>query len=159
MENKSKSILKICTSGLLQNAKGRISGMCQIIKSLLSRFYAMWVLFKGIIIEYNYCKIPRNSPLNENEKGKYLDINWKEKSKFHCKVPKLYGIRKRPGRPPNITNTAQRRLFWEASKSQISSRDLQKSQFTHHSEKSSLTSPWFAKSCILKQEDSPCINC
>ena len=26
-------------------------------------------VFKHIIIEYSYCKMPRNSPLNENEKG------------------------------------------------------------------------------------------
>ena len=29
----------------------------------------MWVLFKHFIIEYSYCKIPRNSPLYENENG------------------------------------------------------------------------------------------
>ena len=33
------------------------------------------------------------------------------------------------------------------------------SEFTHHSKKSSWTSPWIAKSRISKQEDSPCFNC
>ena len=46
----------------------------------------------------------------------------------YLKDPESYGIRKCPGWPPKIRNAARCQLFWEASKEQSSSRDLQKSQ-------------------------------
>ena len=115
----------------------------QIIKRLLSWFLATWVPFKHFIIEYSYSKMPRNSPLKENEKrqisayqleGKSISFIAKELSRSrtvvrnYLKDSESYGTKKRPGRPPKITNAARRRLFREASKGQSSSRDLQKSQ-------------------------------
>ena len=47
----------------------------------------------------------------------------------YLKDPQSYGSGKRPDRPPKIRNVARRGLFWEASKIQLSSRDLQKSQY------------------------------
>ena len=102
----------------------------------------MWVLFKHFIIEYRYCKMPRNFPLNENENGQIsaykleISISFIAKEllssrtvvRNYLKDPELYGTKKRPGRPPWITNAARRQLFREASKGQSSSRNLQKSQ-------------------------------
>ena len=48
--------------------------------------------------------------------------------KNYLKDPESYATRKRPSCPPKITNADRRRLFREASKGQLSSRDLQKSQ-------------------------------
>ena len=86
--------------------------------------------------------MPRNSPLNENEKGQISVNKLQGKSlsfiesellrslkvvRNYLKDPELYGTRKRPGCPPKITNAATRRFFREASKEQSSSRDLKKS--------------------------------
>ena len=116
--------------------------------------------------------MPRNSPLNEKGQisaykleGKSISFIARELLRSwtvvrnYLKDTESYGTRKRPGRPLKITNAARRRLFREASKERSSSRDLQKnSGFTHHSKKSSPTSPWITKSRILKQEDSLCFN-
>ena len=45
----------------------------------------------------------------------------------YLKDPESYGTRKRPGHPLNIKNTTRRRPFQEGSKTQSSSRDMQKS--------------------------------
>ena len=119
----------------------------------------MWVLFKHFIIEYSYCKMPRNSPLNENEKGqisayklegKSLSLIVRELSRSqtvvrnYLKDPELYGTRKHPGRSSKITNEARHRLFREASKGPSSSRNLQRSQNLPITPSLS-TSPWITK--------------
>ena len=121
----------------------RMAKDAQIIKRLLSWFSAMWVLFKHFIIEYSYCKMPRNSHFCENEKGQISAHKLEGKSisfiirellrswtivRNYLKDPESYGTRKRPGRPHIITNAAIQRLFREAPKGQTNSRDLQKSQ-------------------------------
>ena len=129
----------------------------------------MWILFKHFIIEYNYCKMHRTPPLKGQIstyklEGKSISFIARELSRSltvirnYLKDPKLYGIRKHPSCPPKITNAARRWPFREASKGHSSSRDLQKSQLTHHSKKSLSTSPWIVKSCISKQKHSPCFN-
>ena len=75
--------------------------------------------------------MPRNFPLNENEKGQISAHKLEEKSiSFiarelsrsqkvvgnHLKDPESYGIRKCPGRPPKITNAARHQLFCQTSK-------------------------------------------
>ena len=87
--------------------------------------------------------MPRNSLLNENEKGQISAYKLEGKSisfigrelsrsrtvaRNYLKDPESYGTRKRLGRPPKITNAARRQLFREVSNGQPSSRDLQKSQ-------------------------------
>ena len=50
----------------------------------------MWVLSKYFIIEYGYCKMPRNSPFNENEKGQISAYKLEEKSvslQENCRGP------------------------------------------------------------------------
>jgi len=86
--------------------------------------------------------MPRNSGLSENEKGKISAFHLSGKSVSYIakqlsrsrtvvsnflKDPEGYGAKKRPGRPPKMTNTAKRRLFREASKGQSSSREMQQS--------------------------------
>ena len=95
---------------------------------------------KHFIIEYSYCKMPRNFSLNENEKEKISANKLKGKSisfiarellrsqtvvRNYLKDFELYGTRKCLDCLPKIT--ARRRLFQETSKRQSSSRDLQKS--------------------------------
>ena len=90
----------------------------------------MWVLFKHFIIDYSYCKMPWNSPLNENEKrqisvykqeGKSINFIARELSssqtvvRNYPKDPESYGTRKCPGHPPKITNAARCWLFRETS--------------------------------------------
>ena len=82
-----------------------------------------------------------NSPLNKIGKGQMSASKLKGKSKFHCnrtvevpnsckknylEDPESYDTRKRPDRPPKITNADRRQLFREASKGQSSSKNLQK---------------------------------
>ena len=83
--------------------------------------------------------MPRNSPqLKETEKGKIFAYKLQEKSinfmarelsrprtvvRNYLEDPESYGARKRLGRPPKITNATWRRLFREASKGQLNSRD------------------------------------
>ena len=70
--------------------------------------------------------MPRNSHLNENEKGqisvdklegKSLSFIARELSRSqtvlrnYLKDPESYSTRKHPGRPPKITNAAGSRLF------------------------------------------------
>ena len=101
----------------------------------------MCVPFKHFIIECSYSKMPRNYPHYENEKGqdsvhklegKSISFMASELSRSgtvvrnYLKDPESYGTRKCPGRPPKITNTARRRLFREAFKGQLSSRDVTK---------------------------------
>ena len=91
----------------------------------------MWFLFKHSMIEYSYCKMLRNSSLNENEKGQISGYKIEGKSmnfiarelsrsqtvvRNYLKDPESYGTRKRPGPPPKITNAARHRLFQQASK-------------------------------------------
>ena len=45
----------------------------------------MWIQFKYLIIEYSYCKMPRNSPLNKNEKRQISAYKLEGKSIFYCK--------------------------------------------------------------------------
>ena len=67
--------------------------------------------------------MPWNYPLNENKKGQIfanklegtsISFIARELSKFrtivrnYLKDPESYGTRKRPGRPPGITNAARR---------------------------------------------------
>ena len=71
----------------------------------------MWILFKYFIIEYNNCKMPRNPPLIENEKGqiyayklegKSISFIVREPSRSYTvvinylKYPESYVTRKRP---------------------------------------------------------------
>ena len=103
----------------------------------------MWVLFKHFIIEYRYCKIPRNTPLNEHGKGQISANKLEGKSisfiarelsrsrtavRNYLKDPESYDTRKRPGHPPKITNAVRHWPFLETSKEQSSSRNLQKFQ-------------------------------
>ena len=74
---------------------------------------------KHFTIEYSYCKMPGNFPLNENEKrqisayklvGKSLSLIARELSRSWTVVrnyrndPELYGTRKPPGHPSKITD-------------------------------------------------------
>ena len=84
--------------------------------------------------------MPRNSQLNDNEKGQISAYKLEGKSisfivrdlsrsrtvvRNSLKDLELYGTWKRPSHPPIIPNAARRRLFREG---QSSSRDLEKSQ-------------------------------
>ena len=129
----------------------------------------MWVLSEYFITEYSYCKMPGNYPLNENEKSQISAHKLEEKSisfigrelsrsrtvmRNYLKDPESYVTRKYPGRSPKTTNVARCRLFREVSKRQSSSRNLKKSQNLPITP----TSPWIAKSRIMKQKDSPCFK-
>ena len=65
--------------------------------------------------------MPRNTPLNENEKEQISAYKLEEKSvslsrpqtvgRDNLKDPESYSTRKRPDRPPKITIAARRRIL------------------------------------------------
>ena len=87
--------------------------------------------------------MPLDFSFNKKEKGQISAYKFEGKSisfiarelswsriavRNYLKDLESYGTRKRPDRSPKITNTARRRIHRGASKGQLSSRDLQKSQ-------------------------------